>query len=960
MKFNKNAHYEAAFTRAADHDGLTPEEIARQKARRRRSLWTMLGTLALLVIAGGTWLGITLVADTPAKQVSRGIALGKANSHVAAIIEFKRSLQEEPNQPAVRVLLGQELSLMGDAKGAQLEFEKAVDAQYQLDTTLPLLATSLLHQAKFEKVVALVNNTSIASPSANAELLALRGASYYALGRETEAETSWKAALDFIPGHPQTLIAEARALASKNQFDEAVKILDDIAPGAPPVELSTLRGDLAKASGKLAEAASDYEAALKIEPGNMLVRTNLAQTLVDMARFDDAAIQIARVTRPMPNYAEGQFVSALVFVGKKDFDKANEAAKRAVQLTPTDGRYELLAGSLALQLGQPAEAEQYLSAAVTAMPRNIEARRLLTMIYVDKQETRKADELFRPVFASARSDQLYATIAAHIAIQQGDTLKAAHAFDQVDPNLPQNVDAALLGASLRMRVGDKAGGFAILRAAAKANPDNPDVDSALVMSHLTFNEINDAIVDWKVLAAKQPQAARTYNLLAAIDLARKDKAAARHSMEQAAEADSRYLAPVSGLAMLDLGDKKVDAAKARLRQFIATNPTDFDAPMLLVQVERASGASRDTILGILRDAHNANPASAKIVYALANLALEQGDRTQALAVAEQGLVATPEDVPLLQFVGNQSLLLGDNDRAVAVYTNLMDHNAAAADYPTRLGLAQIRAGKYEEALTAFRLALSRQADDVERQHVMIGALLGANRAEEAARTLFEIERLAPRSPAIPELDADVKLGQKKYPEAITAYKRVLAQHPNSRLVIKTSNALVVAKQRGEANTVLTDWMKAHPGDEGVRRYEADLAMRFQEHGRAIADLRILIAAHPDDPQLLNNLAWNLGRINDPQAITIAEKASALAPDNAAINDTLGWMMVEKGDAGRGLPLIEKANRAAPNELDIKLHLGQAQLKAGRNVAARETLQSLATAAPSSDQGKTSQALLATF
>ena len=429
MKFSRNAHYEAAFTRTADHDGLTPEEIERQQARSRRFRWLLLGSLTLVVLGGVGWVGITLQADTPEKQVRHGIALSKANSHVAAIIEFKRSLQEQPDQPGVRVLLGTELSLLGDARGAQLEFEKATAAKYQLDTTLPLLATSLLHQGQFDKVIALIDAMPIESPAANAELLALRGASYYALGREVEAETSWKAAQDFIPGHPQTLIAEARALASKQRYDEAIKLLDGIAPGAPQVELLTLRGDLAKAVGKQPEAVSDYEAALKIEPGNLFVRANLAQTLVELSRFDDAALQISRVTRPMPNYPEGQFISALVSIGKNDLRKANEAIVKAVQLSPTDGRFQLLAGTLALQLGEPAAAEQYLGAAVTLMPRNVDARRLLAVIYVNKQEAQKADRVFEPVFASLRSDQGIATIGCR-QIERQRRPQPARAHDQ--------------------------------------------------------------------------------------------------------------------------------------------------------------------------------------------------------------------------------------------------------------------------------------------------------------------------------------------------------------------------------------------------------------------------------------------------------------------------------------------------------------------------------------------------
>jgi putative PEP-CTERM system TPR-repeat lipoprotein len=953
MKFKRNDHYEAAFTRTADDDeDLHPEEAARRAAQKKFRLRIALGFVVLVILGAGAAIVADLRRDTPAKQVERGIAFSKTNSHVAAIIEFKRALQEEPDQPAVRVLLGNELSLVNDAKGAQIEYEKVVAAKYDLDKTLPLLATSLLHQSKFDKVIELIDDIQIKSPSANAELLALRGSSYFALGREAEADASWKSALDFVPGHPATIIAEARALASKGKYADAIKLLDGIAPDAPQVELLTLRGDLAKATDRQIDAVADYEAALKIEPGNLLVRTNLAQTLVDLSRFDDAATQISRVTRPMPNFPEGHFVSAQAFLGKKDLVNANEEITKAVQLNPADGRYELLAGTLALSVGQRAAAEQYLSAAVTAMPRSIDARRLLTMIYVDKQDTQKADELFRPVFAAAPADPGIATIAARIAIQQGDLRKAARAFDRVDPGNPQNVDATLLAASLKMRVGDKAAGFAALHAAALASPDDTDIDSALVMSHLTFNEINDALAEWKVLAAKQPTSARTYNLLAAIDLARKDKDAARHTMQQAADADPAYLAPVSGLAMLDVGDKKIDDAKARLRRFIAANPANVDATLLLVQVERSSGASRDTILGLLRAAHQANPESAQIVLAMAVQDLERGDRAAAVAEAEKGLLATPDDAPLMQFVGDRSLETGNIDRAVALFTRLMDRNVASADYPMRLGQAQVMAGKYEEALTAFGVALSRQPD--------IDILLAAHRPEEAGRMLFEISRLSPRSPALAELDADVKLGMKQFPEAISAYKRVLAQRPGTRLVVKTSNAMLAAGQRNEANALLTDWLKSHPSDEGVRRFDADLAMRSQDFARAIADFRILVAAHPQEPLMLNNLAWNLGRINDPQAIPIAEKANALAPDNFAINDTLGWMLVEKGDAARGLALIEKASRAAPNELNIKLHLGRALLKSGRNVEARETLQSVATMAPNSEEGRTSQQLLATF
>ena len=122
----------------------------------------------------------------------------------------------------------------------------------------------------------------------------------------------------------------------------------------------------------------------------------------------------------------------------------------------------------------------------------------------------------------------------------------------------------------------------------------------------------------------------------------------------------------------------------------------------------------------------------------------------------------------------------------------------------------------------------------------------------------------------------------------------------------------------------------------------------------------MLEQQPNDPLLLNNLAWALWQQKDPQAVAIAQKANTLAPANPAIADTLGWMLVEQGDTKKGLELLEKASAAAPQQRDIALHLAKAQIKDGRKDAARATLQSLMKNAPESVEGKESKDLIATL
>ena len=90
--------------------------------------------------------------------------------------------------------------------------------------------------------------------------------------------------------------------------------------------------------------------------------------------------------------------------------------------------------------------------------------------------------------------------------------------------------------------------------------------------------------------------------------------------------------------------------------------------------------------------------------------------------------------------------------------------------------------------------------------------------------------------------------------------------------------------------------------------------------------------------VLNNLAWAYQQVKDKRALETAERAYKLKPDNAAIADTLGWMLVEQGNNTRGLELLQKAVAAAPNAHEIRYHLAQAWLKVGDKSKARSELE----------------------
>jgi predicted Zn-dependent protease len=127
----------------------------------------------------------------------------------------------------------------------------------------------------------------------------------------------------------------------------------------------------------------------------------------------------------------------------------------------------------------------------------------------------------------------------------------------------------------------------------------------------------------------------------------------------------------------------------------------------------------------------------------------------------------------------------------------------------------------------------------------------------------------------------------------------------------------------EAEKFAAVWVKDYPKDKAFRLYVADKALARKDFVAARQQYRALFELDPNDVAVLNNLAWTAGQTKDPKAIEYAEKANELAPNQPAIMNTLGTLLVEKGDTARGIDLLRRASGLAPNVPLMRLTLAKA-------------------------------------
>ena len=138
--------------------------------------------------------------------------------------------------------------------------------------------------------------------------------------------------------------------------------------------------------------------------------------------------------------------------------------------------------------------------------------------------------------------------------------------------------------------------------------------------------------------------------------------------------------------------------------------------------------------------------------------------------------------------------------------------------------------------------------------------------------------------------------------------------------------------------------RAHDRDQLVhaRNYKIirqlpDYLMNDQSKS-AVEHYKIIVQQLPQYAPAVNNLASAYQQEKNPQALAYAEKAHQLAPENPAILDTLGWILVEQGNTSRGLPLLQKATSLAPQVPTIRYHLAYGLTQAGDKIKARRELE----------------------
>lgn len=859
----------------------------------------------------------------------------------AAVIQLKNALQNDPNLGEARFLLGKTLLNSGDPTAAEVELRKASELKYPADQVTPLLAHAQLMLGQNRKIIDDLASVQLTSAESKADLQTTVGQAYLMTGKVESAQAAYNAALAALPDYAPAMIGQARIKASQRDLAGALALLDAALAKSPQShEAWQLKGDILHAQGHPAESLAAYRKALEIKPDLLAAHSSLISRTLETGDIDAAGKQLEAMKKVAPAHPLTRYLQAQISYRQKDFKAAQEAAQDYLKLVPDNTLGLQLAGAIEYELGAYALAESYLLKALPKTPELGLARRLLIASYLRSGQPAKALATLQPIVDKIDNNSDLLALAGEVFMQNGDAARAAGYFGKAAELDPANTVKRTSVALSHLAKGENETAFRELEQIASVD-SGINADLALIAAHLNRRQFDQALAAIAALEKKQPDNPLAYNLRGTTLLGKNDGAGARRSFEQALAKNPLYFPAAASLANLDLLEKKPEEAKKRFESILAKEPKHLQAMLALAELLAKTGGKAEDVAALINQAISSNPTEVAPRIALIELYLAVKDNKKALSAAQDALGVFPDRPQVLEAAGRAQQAAADYNQALATYRKLAALTPSSPRAYLRMAEAQSAANDKAAAMQSLRKALTIKSDLIEAQRGIIMLELDAGRTAEALTMARQVQSQRPREAVGYVLEGDIHVVKKSFPEAAAVFRTGLKQTGSTELAIRLHAALYAGENTAEADKFADGYLREHAKDLQFRLYLAQSANARKDYATASKHYRALVDVQPNNPAMLNNLAWSSARLKDPKAIEYAEKAYKLAPDQAAIADTLGELLLEKGDTARALELAQKASSLDPNNAQIQLNLAKALVKAGKKDEARKELDALA-------------------
>jgi len=854
-----------------------------------------------------------------------------------AEIAVKNSLQLDLNYLPARLLLGKVLLQRGKPQSAEKEFEQARELYADsFVVIISLVEVKLLLNKNEEALTLLKQHPQLRSDYKY----------YYFKGNAYKATTQYS----------EALIAYQKAIAM--QINSA--------------EMHTALADLWFKQEDINKAQLEIDKALLIDGLFVPALLLSSEIYKSLEQYDLSRQAIEKALNIDSNNQQALFVKAGLLLSQNELSQALAIALKLRELSPTDPFAKLLHSSIVAQQGHNKQSRRILTDISQQLSgiadRHKEDKQILllsaTVDFINTKNFTAKNKFLRYIELYGDSSNARRYLAL-IELQAEKFDKAQQHIEQALKQNSFNADLYLLAGEIYRQMELSGKQIAVLQKAQLKFPENEKIRQHFVASLLeqslfeqalaTLDKTNSnsSLQNKTILAFMQMRSGQyeqakitTQALLdeykdkvevlqLAAELSLKtsqNSERALYFFEQALALDENFTPALTALAGIYLQQGNIEKVEQIYQQLLSVNESDSLTLQLYADLAIKQGRLPLAIKLL-------QPLAQKNDYkngrALINLYIATKQATKALSLIEQLEKDYPLDEALLlskSRVQSQLSLNSSAEKSLKVLYGLVydDSEKLVTLAHTQLDIGDtVSASKSIDRLKALETAevpeyLQARFSFLTRNH------------DKAYQIIQKALKSHPDNKVWLDLQVRVLIAQNSVPQAINTLKD-LYQSNKERADMQLLAQLY--GQQGQDTlllNLLVDWLKYIPHDNWARSQLSALAI---SQGNRTLAIKVLSQAEGLDtqPLFLNNLAnfylaihleqiaaqstgSTTQTVNLIKAQEYALKAYKLAPNIAAINDTLGWIYVHDKQLNKGLSLLREARARDGNNGEIYYHL----------------------------------------
>lgn len=654
-----------------------------------------------------------------------------------------------PDEKAAKYLArAQEYYKQGEYAQAQIEAQNAAQIQPRNAGAHYLLALVADQQRDYRQVIQRLTTAIDINP----DLVDARtrlGTLLFFAGAFKQADEQATAASALSPDDPEVRVLNARLHLYRKEKAEAMADIDVALARKPRlVDALLLRAaavaidDPAAGFAQLDEAIARIGATTEeVKP----LRQARVAVLAQQKRTSEVEQSLRDLVRDFPKDQEFQYQLARFYAGSGRVDEAEQVMRSVIAIDPGDVNARLGLAQFVARTRSPEAAERTLEAFIAEDGAASDLRLALGRLYEanDKSDAALAvyEELTRTDPESKAGLAARVRLAA-LRIGKGDVDAGRDLIEAVIANDPENADALLIRAGLRVRDSKFDDAITDARAVLRKEPRNQRAMLLMARAHALANEKVLARDVYRRLLAADPGNADATRELAALD-------ALENNFETAEEVLRARLKLAPG--DLDSGARLVDLlaaqnawpkAEAEARRLTELPDGKGIGYLQLARVYRAQAKYGESIAAY-RKALERNPEWMVAIEGLVATLDQAGKRDEALVLLQELLKKNPDNLSVRFMEGGVRARQGDVDAAQKIYNEIV---AAKPDASMAwVALANLGRDDPKQRISAYRRGLAANPGNAE-----LGLLLGVEyeRARRYDDAISHYEKLLKANPDV--------------------------------------------------------------------------------------------------------------------------------------------------------------------------------------------------------------------